>query len=285
MNKDNPAIETINEGEVIIFETADCYNDQIRDESTLFEDIIKEDNNPATGPLYINGADPGDTLKIEIQDIRIADFGVMTARPGNGILGDVLQMCKSKIVPIKNKIAQFNEYIQIPINPMIGVIGTAPKNGSIKTTIPGKHGANLDCKRIIKGSTVYLPVFHEGGLLSIGDLHAVMSDGEVVICGLEIAGEVSIKIEILKNQEFPLPMVTTQKSISFLSSYKTLDEAAEKATHQAHRFLTDQVGMETHEAAQLLSLVGNLRVCQIVNDLRTARMEIPRYILEKYDSL
>jgi amidase len=282
MYSKNPPVASIRPGEQIVFETSDCYNNQIKDESTLWNMIEKKDNNPATGPLYVEEAEVGDILKISIVDIKIDDSGVMTSRPNVGVLGEFFKDYKSKIIPIENNKAIFNDKIDIPVNPMIGVIGTAPQKGEIKTVTPGVHGGNIDCTKIIKGSTVYLPVFHDGGLVSIGDLHAIMADGEIVICGLEIGGEATIKIDVIKNMSLPLPMVVDEKTLSLIFSAKTLDQAAETVTKLAHAFLIERLGMENYEAGQILSLVGNLGICQIVNSLRTARIEIPISILEKY---
>lgn len=282
MSKDNPPIEKICSGETIIFETSDCYNDQIKSEDQLFSSIKQELNNPATGPLYIEGADLGDILKIEIVDIKIGPYGVMTVRPGKGVLGEYFKECKSKIIPIKDNMAIFNNRIQLPVNPMIGVIGVAPKETAIKTTVPDEHGGNLDCKRITKGSIVYLPVFVKGALLSIGDLHAVMADGEIVICGLEVQGEVTIKASIIKNKELPLPMVVAGEHIMTISSKTTLDEASHHATINMHRFLVNELNMDSYEAGMLLSLVGDLKICQVVDPLMTARMEFPVSILNAY---
>jgi amidase len=282
MSSKNPPVASIRPGEHMVFETNDCYNNQIKDESTLWNMIEKKDTNPATGPLYVEEAEVGDILKISIVDIKIDDSGVMTSRPGVGVLGEFFNEYKTKIIPIENNMAIFNDKIEIPVNPMIGVIGTAPQKGAIETVTPGAHGGNLDCTKIIKGSTLYLPVFHDGGLISIGDLHAIMADGEIVICGLEIGGETTVKIDVIKNKSLPLPMVVDEKTLSIIFSAKTLDQAAETVTKLAHAFLIDHLGMENHEAGQILSLVGNLRICQIVSNLRTARMEIPISILEKY---
>ncbi|MCM1988254.1 acetamidase/formamidase family protein [Oceanirhabdus seepicola] len=233
--------------------------------------------------MYIEEAEVGDTLKIEIIGIKVNNKGVMAARPNNGVLGEFFDTPKSKIIPIKDNKAIFNKKIHIPINPMIGVIGTAPQNEEIQTTVPDMHGGNLDCKRIVTGSTVFLPVNVKGGLLSIGDLHAVMSDGEIVICGLEVDGEVIVKVHVIKDKHFPLPMVVHGEHIMTISSRKTLDEAAKQATINMHKFLINELKMDVHDAGMLLSLVGELKICQIVDPLMTARMEFPISILDKYN--
>lgn len=283
MSKDHKPAQHIKSGETIVFETYDCYNNQIKSENQSFSTIKEDLNNPATGPLYIEEAEVGDILKIEIIDIKINDKGVMAARPNSGVLGEFFKESKSKIISIEDNNAIFNEKIQIPINPMIGVIGVAPEGEDVNTTVPDMHGGNMDCKRIVKGSTVYLPVNAKGGLLSIGDLHAVMADGEIVICALEVDGKVTAKVDVIKNKELPLPMVVEGEHIMTIASKKTLDEAAKQVTINMHKFLINELNMDIYEAGMLLSLVGDLKICQVVDPLMTARMEFPKSILNKYN--
>lgn len=283
MSPTNKPVKIVESGSTVVFQTLDCFSNQIQNEDQPFSSVGWDKINPATGPLYINGAEPGDTLKVKIIDIKIDNKGVMTTAPNLGVLGDIVTGETTKIISIKDDKAIFNEKIQIPIKPMIGVIGTAPKDEDIPTGTPGSHGGNMDCKKIVKGSTLYLPINVSGGLLSMGDLHAVMADGEIVICGLEIPGEVTVKVDVLKGEELPLPMLDSEESIMTIASEKTLDEAAKTATVNMHRFLVNELGIEIDEAGMLLSLVGDLRICQVVDPLMTARMEIPKWIVEKYD--
>lgn len=281
LSAQHPPVERAVSGETVVFQTMDCYGNQLRSEEITFSDILGEFNNPATGPLYIEGALPGDILKVEILDIEVADQGVMSVRPKNGALGDVFQSIRTKIIPVKDNHAIFNDKISMPLHPMIGVIGTAPVE-EMKTTVPHLHGGNMDCKRIVKGSTVYLPVFVEGALLSLGDLHGVMGDGEIVICALEMEGEVTLKVEVVKGRELPLPLVVDGDTVMAIASERTLDEAAISATKAMHGFLTKELGMDQFEAGMLLSLIGELRICQIVDPLMTTRMELPVSVLECY---
>ncbi|MEK5442524.1 acetamidase/formamidase family protein [Fredinandcohnia sp. FSL W7-1320] len=283
MSPTNKPVKIVESGSTVVFQTLDCFSNQIQNEDQPFSSVGWDKINPATGPLYINGAEPGDTLKVKIIDIKIDNKGVMTTAPNLGVLGDIVTGETTKIISIKDDKAIFNEKIQIPIKPMIGVIGTAPKDEEIPTGTPGSHGGNMDCKKIVKGSTLYLPINVSGGLLSMGDLHAVMADGEIVICGLEIPGEVTVKVDVLKGEELPLPMLDSEESIITIASEETLDEAAKTATVNMHRFLVNELGIEIDEAGMLLSLVGDLRICQVVDPLMTARMEIPKWIVEKYD--
>lgn len=281
LSKDHAPAATAKSGETVIFETLDCYGNQIRSEDLDFTGIRRDFNNPATGPLFVEGAKPGDILKVEVLDIRVADQGVMAVRPGAGALGDVFQSARTKIIPVQDGHALFNDRLRIPLNPMIGVIGVAPLQ-EMKTTVPHLHGGNMDCKRIVKGASVYLPVTVEGALLSIGDLHGVMGDGEIVICAVEMEGEVTVKVEVIKGRNLPLPLVVEGDSLMAIASEQTLDEAAHAATLAMHTFLHQEVGMDIHEAGMLLSLIGELKICQIVDPLMTTRMELPLSVLESY---
>lgn len=279
----NQAVATIEAGEAVVFETLDCFSNHIRREDQLFSSVGWDVINPATGPLYINNAVPGDILKVEIVDIKLDEQGVMTTAPNLGVLGKLVSGEVTKIVPIRNGKAIFNEKIEIPINPMIGVIGTSPKTEEIPTGTPGTHGSNMDCKRIVKGSVLYLPVNVPGALLSMGDIHAVMGDGEIVVCGIEISGEITVKVNVIKNASLPLPMLVEGGSVMTIASAETLDEAAKMATINMHKFLCDELNMNVDEAGMLLSALGDLRICQVVDPLMTSRMELPLWVLDKYN--
>ena len=139
----------------------------------------------------------------------------------------------------------------------------------------------MDCKRIGAGATLYLPVNVEGALLAMGDLHAVMGDGEVCVCGAEIAGQVTVKVTVIKSQPLPLPFLVTKEHAMAIYSAPGLDAAAEGATLRMREFLISEVKLPAHEAGMLLSLQGDLRICQAVDPNKTCRMELPLYILDK----
>jgi amidase len=280
MDKKNEATMIVDAGEVILFETSDCYNGQICSENIFLHDADFAYTNPATGPIFVKDAMPGDILKVEIIDIKVNDTGTMSVAPNYGIAGENITENRTKIIKIENDIAKFDENIEIKINPMIGVIGTAPSGEAIGNVVPDYHGGNMDCKKIVKNAIVLLPVNVEGGLLSIGDLHAVMADGEVCGCGLEIDGEVKVRVDVIKNRKLPLPMVVDAEHIMCLSSKKTLDEAVIEVTKNMHKLLIDYNMMESADASMLLSLVGELRICQIVDPLKTVRMELPRNLMD-----
>ncbi|MEI2400900.1 acetamidase/formamidase family protein, partial [Paenibacillus phytohabitans] len=269
MSPKNSPVKRVESGSTVVFETLDCFSNLIQREDQPFSSVGWDKINPATGPLYVEGSERGDILKVEIIDIEIEKKGVMTTAPNLGVLGDIVTGETTKIIPIQDGKAIFNDEIHIPIKPMIGVIGTSPETEEIPTGTPGAHGGNMDCKKIIKGSTLYLPVNVPGALLSMGDLHAVMADGEIVICGLEIPGKVTVKVSVIKDNSLPLPMLQSDDKIITIASAKDLDEAAKLATIQMHTFIVEKLGLEVDEAGMLLSLVGDLKICQVVDPLMT----------------
>ncbi len=278
----NAPTARVQSGETVCFQTLDCFGGQITSESQILAGIDWSKINPATGPLYIENAMPGDVLKVEILEIHLADHGVMTDAPNEGVIGKVLTTQSTKIIPIVDGKAIFNEKLSFPICPMIGVIGTAPAVESVDTGTPGSHGGNMDCARISKNTTLYLPVNVEGALLAMGDMHALMGDGEVVVCGIEIAGTIMARVSVLKECCLPTPFLVAPDDCMTIYSAETVDEAGVGATLRMRDFLIKEVGLEEHDAGMLLSVVGNLRICQVVDPEKTCRMEVPRYVTDQY---
>lgn len=282
LSRENPPAAFAKSGDTVRFETLDCFACQIKREDQPMDQIDWSNINPATGPLYVEDALPGDVLKVEILNIEIGDTGVMTDGPGKGVTGRALSDSTVRIFPISEGFIHFSRKLLIPVEPMIGVIGTAPAGAGIDTGTPDAHGGNMDCNQIKAGSTLYLPIHTPGGLLAIGDLHARMGDGEVEVCGVEVAGAVTVRVTVLKNCPLPTPFLTDSQMAAAIFSAKTLDDAGIGATMAMHRFLTAQLGMDAHEAGMLLSILGNLRICQVVDPQKTCRMEIPLQVTQAW---
>ena len=282
MSPNNKPAARAKDGDTVVFETFDCFSNQIRSNDQLFSSVGWDKINPATGPLFVEGADVGDILRVEILDIELDSQGVMTIAPKLGALGEFIDAEVTRIVPLVNGKAVFSDVLSLDLSPMIGVIGTAPKTEEIPTGTPGEHGGNMDNKRIGKGALVYLPVNVTGGMLSMGDMHAVMGDGEIVLCGVEVCGRITVKVDVIKGKDVPLPLVVRDGDLMAVASAKTLDEAAKMAVKNMFLFLRQELKMGIDEAGMLLSIAGDLRICQIVDPLMTARMELPLWILEKY---
>jgi amidase len=281
MDKDNEPVAEVDPGSQIVFETCDCFENQIQSQNTIMNHLDWNRINPATGPIYINGAMPGDTLVVRIEDIKVGSQGVMLTGPNLGVLGESLKENFIKILPIIDGKIEFSNKIKLLINPMIGVIGTAPTSNAISCGTPGIHGGNMDSKIIGIGSTIHLPVEVSGALLAMGDLHAVMGDGEVSVCGAEVSGEVTVTVEVIKGRPYCLPIVFTKEAVYTIASDLSLDKAAVTATKNMVNILVSK-GMSEAEAISLLSLSGNIQISQIVDPLKTARFELPLWI---YNSL
>ena len=162
---------------------------------------------------------------------------------------------------------------------MIGVIGVAPENGSINCGTPGNHGGNMDNKRITEGATLYFPVFHNGAIFSLGDVHAAMGDGEVMVSGVEISADVKVRLSVIKGLSIETPMLENDDICGVIYSH----EEIEKAVFHAVRIMNDTVqkklGLSLNDAGMLLSAVGDLKFCQVVDPERTVMMCIPKSIL------
>lgn len=153
---DNEPTGTIDSGEIVIFRTQDCFSNQMHSESQLVTSCDYSKMNPATGPLFVRDAQPGDVIKVELLDVQCDTIGTTTTLPKIGPLWDKCET-RTKRIPIENGKAVFND-VTFPINPMIGVIGVAPEKGkSVPCGYPGSHGGNLDCKLMVKGNTGLLP--------------------------------------------------------------------------------------------------------------------------------
>lgn len=282
MKWDNKPAGYCKSGDTIVFETRDCYDNTITSSERPLGD--REGlSNPVTGALYVEGAEVGDILKIKIEDIKLRSWGVMRSSTTAGVFHEKYEKREAIIFEVKDNKIYFDDKLILDADPMIGVIGTAPvEKEGIPTTTPGKHGGNMDCKKIVKGSTIYLPVNVKGGLLSMGDIHALMGDGEVFICGLEIAGEITVKVSVLKNIKLPTPFLHSRGKVMSIQSAKDLDKAGDMAAKEMFEFVKEATKQDDVRTGMLMSLLSDMAVCQVVDPLLTVRVEFPLDVLEKY---
>ncbi|MEK3935710.1 acetamidase/formamidase family protein [Sporosarcina sp. FSL W7-1349] len=261
-DKDNTPALTIESGENVLFNTFDCFSDQIQSEDQLVTSIDFSAVNPATGPVYVKGAQPGNILKVDIHDIQVRDWGVISTLPDIGILVHTVDP-KTKIVKVEDhKIVHFNEEISFEAKPMIGVIGCAPAGEGIDNMYPGDHGGNLDNHVIKKGTTVYLPVNVEGALFGLGDIHASMGDGEICGTGVEIAASVETTLTTISGQTIPRPMVETKDSWYTVASNASTDRAIQIACEDMQTLLAKKWGLSLVDAYLLMSVAGDVQLCQ-----------------------
>ena len=277
-NKENAV--KVQQGEILEFHTRDCFNNQIDSEDYVMDVLDWDHINPATGPVYVEGAEKGDVLKVEILDIKLDDVGTMCCLPENGVLGADITENQIKKVPVKDDKAIFNQF-ELPLNPMIGVIGVAPENESVPCGTPGRHGGNMDNTKIAKGATLYLPVFHDGAYFGCGDVHACMGDGEIMVSGVEIGAVVSVRLTVLKGVSIDNPRLEDAENIYTIASSEDIEKAIYTATKDMCGILQKNLGYTLNEAGMLMSAAGNLQFCQVVDPERTVRMAIPKTICDK----
>ncbi len=275
-DKKNPPQLRIKAGERVKIITKDCFSNQVDDDHRL-ADINWNQINPATGPIFVEGAEAGDILKVSIDSITVADQGVCAVGPGFGLIP--LPEMTQKIIPIRDQQLHFSDEIILPLNPMIGVIGVAPKEEPISTGTPAEHGGNMDTKLIKEGATLYLPIFVEGALFALGDLHAAMGDGEIGGSGVEVAGEVIVTIDLIKEQKLTHPVVENEESFAFLVSRKTIDDALTEATNIGVQKLAEKLKISLEEATMLGSIACDAEISQLVDPQLTARFVIPKKLL------
>lgn len=277
-SKDIEANATVKSGEVVLFKTQDCFAGQFTSEEQLLHELDLNRSNPSTGPVFVEGAEVGDVIVVDILDIKVADKGFACSVPGVGPLGDKIE-ARTKLIPIENNFAKFKD-VEWKIDPMIGVIGTAPAEGEIPCGFAGDHGGNMDSKLIKKGAKVYLPVRVEGGLVLIGDLHATMGDGELSGTGIEVAGEVLVKINLIKKFKLNWPVTETENNWYVNATGKDYDEALIAATTEMDRLMRDAYGWDISDNQIYFSLQGDVEINQAARpsdmDMFNLRFGIPK---------
>ena len=277
-NASNTANYEVENGETFWVETDDCYSGQIKNSSVKRPDIDISIMDCSVGPISIRGAMPGDTLCVEILAIEFGTQGVMVTSRGLGVLGERITEPDTNIIQIRDGFAHFSDRIRLPLTPMIGVCGVAPKPGlDIHCAVPGDHGSNLDTKMVKVGSKVYLPVSVEGAGLAVGDLHACMGDGELSGTGIETPGRICIKTTIYRDRPVDRPVIETVDSLYFLASAKTLEEGTKIAVSDTVAFLERKLELSFPDAYRLLSATCDIQISQVVNDLVTVRVHCPKF--------
>ncbi len=278
---DLEAKASVRPGETFEVERQDSCGGQIRSEADLLSKVDLDHVNGATGPIEVAGAAPGDTLRVSILGLKVGPVGYVGIEPKLGALGDRVGAAKTRILPVRNGVARFSEDVRLPVAPHIGTIGVATARERLSTFYPGDHGGNLDTREIRAGNTLYLPVFQPGAMLALGDVHALMADGEVCVTGIEIDGVARLRVHLFQGLDLKRPVVETQDAWYALASAPDLDEAARLATADAVDLLARGRGLAWEDAYMLASLVCDLRISQDVDPNRTCKVVIPKRYLAR----
>jgi amidase len=275
---DMDPVYTATDGESLTIETIDSLNKEIQTDDDLLE-AIPEEVNAATGPVAVEGAEPGDVLKVEIEDVRVnEDRGRVITAPGFGLLQDDDDIAHpaTRVTHVDGDTIDFDG-IDVDIDPVIGTIGVATAEETISTLIPHDHGGNLDTTDMTGGTTAYLPVFQDGAMLALGDSKAAMADGEMCGTGAEIGTDVDVTVSVVSDPDVELarPVVDTGAAIKSIASADTMEEAVELANRDVLELLRADHGMSKTEAYLFSSLVGGLEISQVVDPLVTVRNAVP----------
>lgn len=272
----NVPAEHVKPGEILLMETQDALGGQIRSESNLLEKIDWSKVNGATGPIYVEGAEPGDTLIADILDVKTADQGVMVVVPKNGVLSAKDFKAAVKIVRINGGLAYFSPNVRVKTRPMIGTIGVSPETCEMPSGSLGRHGGNMDVKDLTAGTRLYLPIFTEGALFAAGDLHALQADGELCVSSVEVAGEVLLRFSLIKNRAPEWPILETRDAFEILACGENLNEAVALAAESAVAALMREHGWSFEEAYMFGSLAVDLHISQAVDPKKGVRAVIPK---------
>ena len=280
-----PVIE-VEPGAVVSLRLQDCFGGHITSEDQRIRDIETDLDltrlNGATGPIAVRGAEPGDSITVEILGIRPGPMGTTVTIPGIGQLARHLVDPVTRRIPVIDGVCHLGDRIRFPVRPMIGVIGVATADGGhpVPNGFAGEHGGNIDDHLNGPGAVIYLPVRQAGGMLALGDMHAAMGDGEICVSGVEIDGEVDIRVGLVKERQGRWPVTELADSwVAHATSGPDVRESLELACEEAARLLVDQWGFTVEDAFVFISIACDVGICQACQPSpfsTIARVRIPK---------
>jgi acetamidase/formamidase len=250
-------------GESCVVESEDAFSGQIRTTADRRDKRSMPYSNPLTGPIWIEGAEPGDRLAVQIESIEptLGQCCTRTSDPKQLAewLGDDCPH-GTRICPIRDGEIHWSDRLKIPYAPMLGCIGTAPHWGSPTTLPAGPHGGNLDIVEVCPGSTIHLPVYVPGGYLYLGDAHAAMGHGELSASGLEMPAASTITVRLEKGRSIPGPRIETATEIMTVVSGTPMERSAAQAFAQLILWMESDYGWNRWEAYDLLTHVATTSI-------------------------
>jgi len=270
-SKNIPPVLTVPSGAVIEAQTEEAADEEIKLGSGV-EDLVNMNSDlvhPLTGPVYVEGAEPGDVLAVTLHKVEIGDWGWVGIFPGFGLLADEFTEPYLKTYELgkDKKEIQFTDKISIPLKPFPGVMGVAPDTEEMLTTIPPRaNGGNMDDHDMVEGTTVYFPVFVEGALFSIGDAHAAQGAGEVCGTAIEAPMTITFEVNVIKGKKYVQePQYETDEFYAVTAFGTTLDEASKKSLHYMVDYLEAEHGLDRTKAYVLCSLAADLKIAEVVD--------------------
>ncbi len=236
-----------------------------------------------TGPIFVNGAEPGDVLEVRIQAIKLAiPYAYNAFGPGRGFLPEDFPYARIKIVPLDERrmLGRFADGIEIPLRPFFGSMGVAPPEGSgrISSAPPWVHAGNLDNKELVAGTTLFIPVHVKGALFQVGDGHAAQGNGEVDITALETSLVGTFQLVVQKGRRLRWPRAETPTHVITMGIHEDLNEATKLAVREMIEFLSAEKKLSRDDAYMLSSVAADLSITQLVDGNKGVHAMIPKAI-------
>ena len=263
ISRHNPPVLTIQPGETVSVETEDAFSGQVRKESDRRDRQKLPYGNPQSGPIYIEGAEKGDTLAVHIGKIeaRIGQAATHTGGPGG--LGEYLGLDVphgTRICPIRDGKIWWSDRLAVPYAPMVGTIGAAPEMGVPTTGPAGPWGGNMDIKEVTEGNTVYLPVYVPGALLHLGDAHAAQGDGELCATAFEMPATVVITVDLMKGKTIERPRIRSPHEIMTVVTGTPMERSVARAYADLILWMEEEYGVPRWDGYNLCTQVGSISV-------------------------
>ena len=277
LDPDNVPATTIDSGEELMVETWDAF-EGIRDPAVIGARHLR---GPATGPIYVNGAEPGDALKVEFISITPKETAAHMVMPGRGFLDEEFTDAYPTIITLDGDHAVLPSGIRLPLRPSMGLVATTPTYQQSTASDSGPYGGDIDMKELVSGSTLYLPVFVPGGLLAMGDCHALVGDGAVAGTGAECSADTHLRVTVEKGMGITGPQAMTPDHFVVLGYGEELGAAMKQAVKTMVDFLVREKGMAPYDAYTLLSLAGDVRVSRTFRPISPVKMMLSRQALEQ----
>jgi amidase len=253
---------TVKQGEIVLLELGHGMPGLVTRDGTFRKAGPGAKINPQTGPVYVEGVKAGDGIAIDLLEIHVGDWGYSGG----------------KVYEFSDGYVQFSDELRLPLLPMLGCLGVAPAQGSLDTKAPGETGGNMDCKEVRAGSTVAFTAGVDGAMVGMGDTHALQGDGEIRGQGLECDSMVLARFRALPEPLSPRPVILRPEFVATVGAMVDMNEACWQATDDMTNLLVAVTGRDKKEARALVNLVGDLKVNQIVDPVKGARMEVPSWV-------
>ena len=273
-------------GDTVRIRTQDCFGNQVQTSEDQLDEIDWDAINPATGPVYVEGAVAGGALKVSIDNIELDAQTASCTGKDEGVCGDRFDAWSTHLCAIDGDKLVWNDQLSIPLNPMIGVIGVAPAGDPVNCGTPGSHGGNMDNKLITKGTRLYFPVRVPGALLQMGDVHATMGDAELCGTGIEIAAEITVKVSLVKDFELNWPVLETfgpHGKWYVNASAQEFDEALMNVSKEMQRLLMRITGWDAVDTYMYMSVQSDVELsqackpCEVQLSLRMGTPKLPQF--------